>query len=202
MKQGVNSFQDWCLQMTSSKNDMYMLFILAFADASFLPLPITTFFLVLALLNSHKAYKYALFMTLGTFAGAATGYAIGHFAWMNSHGEFTALAHFLFKNVPGFSVELYYKIDVLYARYGFWILALSASTPIPYGVFSISSGVFSINIFVFCLATLISQGIKFYLLALVTKKTGPALKKIVDFIWKPLAIITMLGVIIVIILAL
>lgn len=66
---------------------------------------------------------------------------------------------------------------------------LAASLPLPYKLFSISSGVFDINFLIFCIATLISQGIKFFLLALLTIKLGPEIKKLLEFNWKPIAII-------------
>ena len=184
------------LKLANTKQGTITLFILAFADASFLPLPITTLFLVLALLNTSKAYKYALFNTLGTLAGALAGYVIGHLAWNNVNGEFTGLAQFLFNNIPGFSMDFYNKIDILLAKWGFWILSMTAFTPIPYGIFSITAGVFHINILVFSLSTLFSQALKFYLLAFLTIKLGPLIKKLIEFDWRPVAIIATVGIII------
>lgn len=167
----------------------WALFFCAFADASFLPLPTPMFFLALALLNISKAYKYALFGTLGTLTGAIAGYSIGHFAWLNMNGEFTGLAQFLFNNLPGFSVAGYDKIQLLYEKWDFWILFVAASLPLPYKIFSISSGVFDINLLMFCFATLVSQAIKFFALALLTIKLGPQVKKLLQFNWKPVIII-------------
>lgn len=147
------------------------------------------FFLALALLNISKSYKYALFGTLGTLTGAIAGYSIGHFAWLNINGEFTGLAQFLFNNLPGFSVAGYDKIQLLYEKWDFWILFVAALLPLPYKIFSISSGVFDINLLMFCLATLVSQAIKFFALALLTIKLGPQVKKLFQFNWKPVIII-------------
>jgi membrane protein YqaA with SNARE-associated domain len=141
------------------------------------------------LLSIKKAYKYALFATLGTLSGAIAGYSIGHFAWINTDGEFTGLAQFLFDNMPGFSVTGYNKIHILYEKWDFWILFVAAALPLPFKIFSISSGVFDINILVFCCATLISQAIKFLLLALLTIKLGPEVKKLLDIKWKPVLLI-------------
>jgi membrane protein YqaA with SNARE-associated domain len=196
MKNWLNHLHAWSLDLTNTKKGAFTLFIMAFADASFLPLPITTFFLVLVLLNTSKACKYSLFITIGTLAGALTGYAVGHLAWVTNSGEFTGLAKFFFNNIPGISLDLYNKIGILYRSRGFWILSLSAATPVPYGIFSITSGVFNLNIFVFCLSTLLSQGIKFYFLALISVKLGHIVKKLMDFNWKPVAFITMLGILI------
>jgi membrane protein YqaA with SNARE-associated domain len=177
------------LQLANTKWGIWILLIFAFADASFFPLPVTTFFLVLLLLNTNKTYNYLFLVVFGTITGALTGYLIGHFAWLNTNGEHTGLVKFLFNNVPGFSEAAYNKIHLLYAKWDYWILCAAVTTPLPYGIFSISSGVFDINIFVFFSATLISQGIKFLFLALVTKELAPEVKKLTVYNWKPAVIV-------------
>jgi len=68
-------------------------------------------------------------------------------------------------------------------------LFVASIIPVPYKIFSISSGVFDINVVMFCVATLVSQGIKFFLLALFIIKIGPEVKKLLEFKLKPIAII-------------
>jgi len=194
MKNWFKRIRAWSMHWAGTKWGAWALFICAFADASFFGLPTPMFFLALALLNISKVYKYALFGILGTLAGALAGYAIGHFAWLNTNGEFTGLAQFLLNNIPGFSEAGYNKIHILYEKWDFWILFIAAALPLPFKIFSISSGVFDINIFIFCVATLISQGIKFLLLALLTIKLGPEVKKLFGFNWKPIAIIAMASI--------
>jgi membrane protein YqaA with SNARE-associated domain len=181
-------FKAWSLKWADTKWGVWSVFMCAFADASFLPLPTPMFFLALALLNISKAYKYALFATLGTVLGGIAGYSIGHFAWLNPAGEFTRFAHFLFDKIPGFSEIIYAKIHVLYTKWDFWILLLSAGIPLPYKLFSISSGVFDINVFIFIIATLISHGLRFFLLAFLTIKIGPGIIKLLQFKVKTIAI--------------
>jgi membrane protein YqaA with SNARE-associated domain len=192
-------FQGWCLKWANTKWGAWALFFCAFADASVLGLPTPVFFLALTLLNTKKAYLNAIYGTLGMVSGALAGYLIGHFAWLNANGEFTGLAQFLFNNIPGFSEDVYNKIHVLYAKWDFRILFVAAALPLPFKIFSISSGLFDINLFIFCIATFISQGIKFFLLALLTIKLGPEVKKIFEYNWKPFAIIATISIAIVII---
>lgn len=189
MKNWFKRLHAWSLQWANTKWGVWALFICAFADASFLGLPTPMLFLALALLNIRKTYMYALVGILGTLSGAIAGYSIGHFAWINTNGDLTRLAQFLLNNIPGFSEAGYDKIHILYAKWDFWILFVAAALPLPYKIFSISAGVFDINIFIFCVATLISQGIKFFLLSLLTIKLGPEVKKLLEFNWKPIAIV-------------
>jgi membrane protein YqaA with SNARE-associated domain len=194
MKGWFKRLHIWSLQWANTKWGVWALFLCAFADASFFGLPTPMLFLALALLNIKKVYKYALFGTLGTLAGAVAGYSIGHFAWLNSNGEFTGVAQFLFNNIPGFTEAGYDKIHILYAKWDFWILFVAAALPVPFKIFSISSGVFDINLLIFCAATLVSQGIKFFILSILTVKLGPEVKKLFKFNWKPVLIIVTAGV--------
>lgn len=179
----------WILNWANTKWGQWVLFLCAFSDASIFGLPTPPLFLALALLNIKKVYKYALFGILGTLSGSVAGYLIGHFAWLDMNGEFTGLAQFLLNNIPGFSEAGYNKVHILYAKWDLWILFVAAALPLPYKIFSISSGVFDINLLIFCFATLASQGIKFLLLALLTIKLGPEVKKLLKLNWKPIAII-------------
>jgi len=200
MKSWFKKLHVWSLQWANTKWSTWALFICAFADASFLPLPTPLFFITLILLNVNKAYKYALFGTLGTLFGAVVGYSIGHFAWLNMNGDFTGLAQFLMNHIPGFSETVYNNIQTQYAKWDFWILFVAAIIPVPYKIFSISSGIFDINVVMFCVATLVSQGIKFFLLAQLIIKIGPGVKKLLEFKLKPIVIIVTACVVLTIVL--
>jgi len=194
MKEWFKSLRAWSIKLAETKWGVWALFMCAFADASFFGLPTPMLFLALVLLNIKKTYKYALVAVLGTLAGAIAGYFIGHFVWLNGDGEFTRLAQFFFNNIPGFTEAGYDKIHLLYAKWDFWILFVAAALPLPYKIFSISSGVFDVNLIIFSIATLISQGIKFYLLGLLTIKLGPEVKKLFEYNWKPVLLIVTAGV--------
>jgi membrane protein YqaA with SNARE-associated domain len=185
----VKSIHIWSLQLVNTKFGAWALFFCAFADASFLPLPTPMLLLTMTLLNIKRAYKYAIIGTLGLLAGSIAGYIVGHFAWINSNGEFTGLAQFMFNNIPGFSETTYKNIQIQFEKWDFGILFIASFLPLPYNIFSISSGVFNVNIFMFCIATLISQGIRYFLMAFLIVKIGPEVKKLLTFKLKPVAII-------------
>jgi membrane protein YqaA with SNARE-associated domain len=149
-----------------------ILFALAVADASFFPLPITTFFIMLLLMKNSSAVRYVGIISLGFLTGAIIGYLTGHFIWLTSNGDISGFGHFILNNVPGFSEHSYDKMHLLYTRYGVGLLFVSNMTPIPYGIFSVSSGVFNINIFLFGLTTLISQIVKYTFISIVFTKIG------------------------------
>jgi len=200
MKDWFKKVNIWIAYLANTKWGTFALFIFAFADASFLPLPVTTFFLVLILLNRRKLYKYILFVVLGTVTGALAGYTIGHYAWVKPDGEYTGVVQFLFNNIPGFSLAVYEKVQTLYTKWDFWILSGATVTPLPYGMFSVTSGAFNINIFIFFVTTLISQVIKYVFLAFFTVIIGPKFRKLSELDWKPVAIIIPVFIVIIILL--
>ena len=194
MKNWFKSLHDRGMEWANTKWGAWALFICAFADASFLPLPTPMFFMALTLLNITKAYKYALFGTLGTLTGAIAGYAIGHFAWFDAHGEFTGLARFVFENIPGFTETVYQSIHIHFTKWGLGILFLAPLIPVPYKLFSISAGAFDMNIVLFSLGTLFGQGLRFYFLAFLIIKLGPGIKKLFEFNKKPIAILATVSI--------
>jgi len=196
MKDWLKELYAGSLKWAGTKWSAWVLFFCAFADASFLPLPTPMLFLTLTLLNISKAYRYALFVTIGTLVGAIAGYSIGYFAWLTINGEFTRLAQFLFENIPGFSETAYNTIQTQYAKWDFGILFLASLMPVPYKIFSISSGVFDLNIFMFCASTLISQGAKYYLLTLLAIKIGPRIKVLFKSQLKAVAIIATISIVV------
>lgn len=200
MKSWLKKLHGWGLKWANTRYSWLAMFVCAFADASFLPLPTPMFFIGLALLNIANTYKFALSGTMGAVVGAVAGYLIGHFAWLNADGGFTGIAMFFFNYIPGFSIESYEKIRDLYTKWDFWILFFAGYTPIPYKYFSISSGLFNLNLLMVLVATLIGQGIRFFVLGYLVIKIGPEIKRLFERNIKTIAVVSSLGVILAIIL--
>jgi membrane protein YqaA with SNARE-associated domain len=197
MNKWFKNIHSWSLQYANAKWGPWILFSGGVADASFFPLPVTTLFLALILLNTKSTLKFSLFLTSGILVGATAGYLAGRFAWFDPKMEFTGFAQFFLDKFPGSSVAGYDKIHHLFSRWGSGILLLATTTPLPYGLFSVSSGVFNINIFIFVLVTLIGHGSKYLLLAYLTKRMGPVVNRIIAFTWRPATVIPVACIVIV-----
>ena len=189
MKNWYKSIHCWCLHWATTKWGDWALFVCAFADASFFPLPTPMLFLTLSLMNVRKTYKYALYGTLGLLSGAIVGYSCGHFAWLEANGDFAGLAQFMFDHIPGFSEEGYNYIRFQIEKWGLGIFFVASFMPLPYNIFSISAGVFDVNIFIFCMATLIGQGLRFFLMALFIEKFGTNVIHFFEYVKKPVALL-------------
>jgi membrane protein YqaA with SNARE-associated domain len=145
---------------------------------------------------NDRAIQCIISITLGTIAGALIGYFIGYFAVLNVHGDSSGFLLFLFNHIPGFSGDGFSRIQALYSKWDFWIIFTASFTPIPYGVFSISSGLFGINLLVFIFATLVSQTLKFFLLAFLSVKFGPRVKMMFKIRLHPAVIIASVCIVI------
>lgn len=179
---------NWVLSWANTRYGSLALFILAFIESVFFPIPPDILLIALALGATAKSFKYAFICTVGSVSGAFLGYALGHYAWLSSSGEFTPFANLFFNNIPGFTVDLYEKIKILFVEWDFWVIFTAGFTPIPYKVFTVTSGVFDINLLMFTIASVISRGARFFLVAWLIWKYGPSIKQFIDKYFNLLAI--------------
>ncbi len=190
----LRNLYDWVLHWSATKYAGVALFLLAFAEASFFPIPPDALLIAMVLGSTKKAFRFAAICLIGSVTGALLGYAIGHFLWWTPSNEFTVIANFFFNNIPGFTHRAFYDIQNLYVEYDFWIIFTAGFTPLPYKVITISSGAFNINILMFIIASIISRGARFFLVAALIWKYGPAIKVFIDkyFNWLAIAFTVLL----------
>ncbi len=189
MRKFLKYINDWISNLADSKWSGWVLLISTFLDASFLPLPTSTLYLLLVGRTGRKAKDYFLLATLGTILGALLAYCAGHFASYSPVGGYSGLTQFLFHHVPGFSADSYNRVQILYNQWGSLLLFGASFTPIPYGIFALFSGVFGINIFAFLLTTLVSQAVKFMVLTIVSLKLSHILTWLSTVKFNPVQIV-------------
>lgn len=182
----VKRLYDWMLSWGESRWGAVSLFLFAFAESSFFPIPPDVLLIALCLGAVARSFRFAAICTAGSILGAMLGYAIGFFAWQTTAGEYTALAHFFFNHV--FSVEAFEKVGALYDQYNFWIVFTAGFTPLPYKLFTITGGLFHINFVMFIIASIISRGLRFFLIAGLIWKFGAPIKGFIDKYFNLLAI--------------
>ena len=190
----VRKMYDWVLSWSESKYGTIALFVLAFAESSFFPIPPDALLIALVLGARTKAFRLAAICTLGSVSGGMFGYWIGHFLWYDTAGNFSALANFFFDTIPGFTVELFDSVAALYDKWNFWIVFTAGFTPIPYKIFTVSGGAFNIDFILFVVASAISRAARFYLVATLIWKFGDSIKEFIDkyFDWLAIAFTVLL----------
>jgi len=185
----LRKLYDWVLHWTDTKYGMPALFILAFAESSFFPIPPDVLLIALAMGNRSKAFRFALVCSIGSIIGGIAGYSIGHFAWWSGKNVYSSLALFFFDNVPGFSVDIFQKIRSQYELNNILIVFTAGFTPIPYKIITITAGAFNINFPMFLLASSISRIARFFLVSLLIWKFGEPITTFIDKYFNLLTII-------------
>ncbi|MBP3482386.1 MAG: DedA family protein [Alistipes sp.] len=182
----VKKIYDWMLSWGNSKWGGAALFLFAFAESTFFPIPPDVLLIALCLGVTAKSFRYAAVCLGGSVSGAVLGYAIGYFLWQTPSGEYTALADFFFTHV--FSVEGFERVAALYDKYNFWIIFTAGFTPLPYKLFTITGGLFHIDLPMFIIASVVSRSMRFFLIAFLIWKFGEPIKKFIDKYFNLLAI--------------
>lgn len=142
------------------------LFVDAFVESSFFPIPPDLILIPLVLAHPAGALGYAAVCTFGSVLGAYFGY------WLGRRFGRPLLRRFA-------SEAQIDRIDGLFARYGGWAVGIAGFTPIPYKVFTIAAGLFRQGLWTFTAASVLSRGARFYLEAVLIRLYGAP---IVDFI--------------------
>lgn len=182
----VKRLYDWMLSWGNSRWGGLALFLFALAESSFFLIPPDVLLIALCLGVTTRSFRYGAICLSGSIVGAMIGYAIGFFCWQNTAGEYTALANWFFAHV--FSLESFLSVGELYDKYNFWIVFTAGFTPLPYKLFTITGGLFHINFAMFIIASIVSRGLRFMLIAALIWKFGAPIKTFIDKYFNLLAI--------------
>ncbi len=178
---------DWVLSWSESRWGEAALFVVAFVESSFFPVPPDVLLIALCLGKPRRAFRYAAVCTVGSVLGALGGYAIGYFLWQTGSGELTGLAKWFFERGI-FTPEGFESVRVMFEQWDFWIIFTAGFTPIPYKLFTITAGLFGIGLPGFVMASTVSRGLRFFLVAWLIWKFGAPIKVFIDKYFNWLAI--------------
>src|SRR5215469_6470176 len=166
------------LALAASPRATWWLFGIAFAEASFFPVPPDALLIPMALSRPDRAWRFAAICTLGSVAGGALGYLIGY-------AVFDQLARPV---IEFYSYgDRFAAFQELYARYGLWVILIKGLTPIPYKIVTIASGAAHFSFPVFMTASLVTRGARFFLVAALLRLFGTPIR---DFIERRLTLVT------------
>ncbi len=128
------------------------------------PIPVDPFLAGLTLAAPRKALEFALFCTIGSVIGGVLGWLLGYFIGPSIEN--------ILLNIPWFTDEKFMSVKSAYNENGMLIIFLGGFTPLPYKIISITSGMAGINIIGFVLMSLVGRGIRFFMVAYLTKFFG------------------------------
>ncbi|MGN1063381.1 MAG: YqaA family protein [Alphaproteobacteria bacterium] len=167
----VKSIYDWCMNLVAGPYALAALLVIAFAESSFFPIPPDLLLIPLILARRTQAFKIAFYTTAASVIGGWFGYAIGWFLYDSVGVKVLDFYHYRtqFEQFCG-----------AYNQWGAWIVFGAGITPFPYKIITIASGVTHLDWFVFTIASIVSRGIRFFLIAWLLYKYGTPMKAYIE----------------------
>jgi len=170
MKHILESFEEykiksgkWFKDRAHGAHAKAWLAALSFSEASFFVIPPDILLVAILMVGSSRWVYYAGLTTIVSILGGAFGYVIGFF---------------FFDTVGVGMIELYnlteefLEVQELYSDNAFLVIFAAAFTPIPYKIFVLSAGFLKINFIIFLIASIIGRGLRYFLIAYITKTFG------------------------------
>ena len=164
-----------CLDLAAHKSSKYYLAIVSFIESSFFPIPPDVMVIPMVISKKNDFIKIFLITTIFSVLGGMLGYLIGAFFF-----EFGAhiMSFYGYEDKLSKIKENLVNSDGFYAWLG--VLFLAGFTPLPYKVFTIASGLIGFNFLIFVLISLISRGLRFFIVSCLSYKFGDLFNEYMD----------------------
>ncbi|MEZ5775216.1 MAG: YqaA family protein [Hyphomicrobiaceae bacterium] len=162
---------DKVIELADRPSAPYVLGAVAFAESSFFPVPPDVMLVPMALANPKRAWFFAGICTVMSVLGGLLGYAIGALLY-------DTVGHWLI-SAYGYGDRLEH-FRALYQEWGHWIILIKGMTPIPYKLVTIASGLAGYSLFWFTILSIITRGIRFYLVAGLLNQFGDGIRGIIE----------------------
>ena len=164
-----------CLDLAAHKSSKYYLAIVSFVESSFFPIPPDVMVIPMVISKKNDFIKIFLITTIFSVMGGMLGYLIGAFFF-----EFGAhiMSFYGYEDKLSKIKENLVNSDGFYAWLG--VLFLAGFTPLPYKVFTIASGLIGFNFLIFVLISLISRGLRFFIVSYLSYKFGDLFNEYMD----------------------
>ena len=164
-----------CLDLAGHKSSKYYLAVVSFIESSFFPIPPDVMVIPMVISKKNDFIKIFLITTIFSVLGGMLGYLIGAFFF-----EFGAhiMSFYGYEDKLSKIKENLVNSDGFYAWLG--VLFLAGFTPLPYKVFTIASGLIGFNFLIFVLISLISRGLRFFIVSYLSYKFGDLFNEYMD----------------------
>ena len=170
-----NNLYKKCLELASHKSSKIYLAVVSFIESSFFPIPPDVMIIPMVISKKDEFVKIFLITTIFSVLGGMLGYFIGAFFF-----DFGSQIMSFYDYEDKLSVIK----DNLISSDGFYawlsILFLAGFTPLPYKVFTIASGLIGFNFFIFIFISLISRGLRFFIVSYLSYKFGDLFTKFMN----------------------
>jgi len=167
-----NKLYQKSLNLAAHKRSKIFLAIISFMESSFFPIPPDVMIVPMVIAKKKDYIKIFIVATLFSTMGGLLGYFIG--------------SYFLDTGINvvsfyGYEDKVLSLKDDLTKGTGLYIwfatLFLAGFTPLPFKVFTITSGMIGFNLFIFLFICLFSRGLRFFIVSYFSFKFGDKFNK-------------------------
>ena len=155
---------EWFQARATSTHARAWLVALSFSESSFFLIPPDVLLIAMLAARAGRWVYYATLTTLASVAGALFGYYLGALVFLP-----IAQPLITFYGLT----EAFTHVGSLYEASTFWTVLTAAVTPIPFKVFVLAGGFFSVPLVPFLLASLVGRGARFFAVAWIAHHYGP-----------------------------
>tara|TARA_B100000902_G_C26959505_1_gene739799 strand:+ start:45 stop:650 length:606 start_codon:yes stop_codon:yes gene_type:complete len=164
-----------CLNLAAHKSSKYYLAIVSFIESSLFPIPPDVMLIPMVIAKKNDFIKIFLIATIFSVLGGVLGYLIGSFFFDMG---MQIMSFYGYENKVNYLKNSLTHGDGFYAWLG--VLFLAGFTPLPYKVFTIVSGLIGFNLTIFIFISLISRGLRFFIVSYLSYKFGDLFTKFMN----------------------
>ena len=187
-----NKLYQKSLALAAHKSSKLFLAIISFVESSFFPIPPDVMIVPMVVAQKNDYVKIFLIATLFSTLGGVFGYFIG--------SSFLDIGMSVV-GFYGYEDKVITLKDNLTKGTGLYIwlatLFLAGFTPLPFKVFTITSGMIGFNLLIFFFICLVSRGLRFFIVSYLSFKFGDTFNKFMQT--EAAKWFTILGILIVVI---
>jgi membrane protein YqaA with SNARE-associated domain len=162
---------DWTMAQAAGPHATRALAVVSFLESSIFPIPPDAMLVPMVLAEPRRAWRLALIATAASVLGGLAGYAIGYF---------------LFETLGDWIIRVYGlggRFDEFrhtWNEWGVWIILVKGLTPIPYKLVTIASGLAAFSLPVFIVASVLTRGARFFLVAALLRYFGTPIRTFIE----------------------
>jgi membrane protein YqaA with SNARE-associated domain len=174
----LRGLYNWTMGLAGNRHALWWMALVSFIESSIFPIPPDVMLVPMVLAQRERAWRIAAVCTVASVIGGFLGYAIGFFL-LETIGAWVINVYHLEAKFAAFQQA--------FQDYGVWIVLIKGMTPIPYKLITIAAGAAKMNLAAFAIASVVSRGMRFFLVAALLWKFGAPIR---DFIERRLTLVT------------
>lgn len=159
----------WVLSWGDRPSGPAVLLLLTLLEATIFPAPTEAMLLALCVSQPKRSWWFAALAAAGSAAGGLAGYYLGAFTFAEVGAPVL--------DGLGFSERLP-AVETAYRGNAWLALITSGYTPVPYMLYTMAAGAFSVPLGTFVVGSLVGRALKYIPIALLAWFLGPAVHRV------------------------